>query len=73
MSSRGRRRAPARLEVDRHGPGDLHGVLDLVSMHDELAEAPRSDVELFPGQLFARGQRLEGGGTVAPCVFGGNH
>ena len=38
---------PRRFEIDVDGPCDLHGVLDLVSVHDELAEAPRSDVELF--------------------------
>jgi short chain dehydrogenase len=65
---------PRELEVDVEGPCHLQSVLDLVSMLDELAEAPSSDVELFPGQLLARVQRLEGGGAFAAGeVFGGNH
>lgn len=65
---------PRELEVDVEGPGHLQGVVDLVSMLDELAEAPCSDVELFPRQLFVRAQRLDGGEAVAASeVFGGSH
>lgn len=65
---------PRELEVDVESPCHLQGVLDLVSMLDELAEAPCPDVELFPGQLLAPVQRLEGGGAFAAGeIFGGSH
>ena len=65
---------PRGFEVDADGPCHLHGVLDLVAMSDELAEAPRSDIELFPGQLLEEVQHVGGGGTVCLSeVFGGGH
>ena len=41
------------------GARDGRRVLDLVAVRDELAEAPRADVELFLRELFVRVERLE--------------
>ena len=60
-SSRARPRAPRQFEVDVVRAGDLHRVLELVAMLEELPEAPCSVVELFGGQLLVRVQRLEDG------------
>ena len=38
--------------------GDVHGVLDLVSVIDKLLESPGEQVELFTGELLVRVERL---------------
>ena len=43
------------------GTGQVHGVLDLVSVVDELLESPGEEVELLTGELFVRVERLENG------------
>ena len=47
------------LEIDVDCARDLHRVLDLVPVLDQLPEAPGADVELFLGQVFVRVQRFE--------------
>ena len=54
---------PGCFEVDVDGPRHFHGIFDLETVHDELAEAPRSDVELFAGELLGR-ERVEDGEAV---------
>ena len=40
---------------------DMHRVLDLVSVPDELPKAPGEEVELLLGQVLVRVQRFEDG------------
>ena len=54
---------PRCFEVDVNGPRHFHRVLDLETVHDELAEAPSSDVELFARQLLG-GKDVENGEAV---------
>jgi 3-oxoacyl-[acyl-carrier protein] reductase len=63
------------FEVDVDGARDLHGVLDLVAVLDELSEAPGADVELFLGQVLVGVQRFEDRKADAELgeVFGGGH
>ena len=70
------------FEVDVDRASDMHRVLDLVSVLDQLPKAPGAEVELFLGQVFVRVQRFEdreadaelgevfGGAGVMPPSFG---
>jgi hypothetical protein len=65
---------PRDFEIDIDSPCHLEGVLDLVAMRDELGEAPRSDFELFPGQILELVQRIGyGKAIIASEVFGSSH
>jgi hypothetical protein len=54
---------------------DLHRILDLVPVLDELSETPGADVELFLGQVLVGVQRFEDREADAELgeVFGGGH
>ena len=49
------------LEVDVLRASEAHRVLDLVSVADELLEAPCEQIELLAGELLVRVERVENG------------